>query len=230
MSINAITGYTGIYSAQNVPDASIRYGRNAANNMEQFMTRPIEAPVSIYEGNSFEDDEIFATALEKFAAALESDEFTPSEYRYKYSTVNEGEFDKLAMLGASYEEMGAQKEVAVNKMTKLLQGAYNKAKLSAKPLDTNRNGKIETAEYSAFLALADIKSKDKNSENVSIIDGSITDEGVKEAVSYLAVNSLNPITRFKLNKSSRSVFDQINKSLGLEEAGKEFQAKLDYMA
>lgn len=237
MSINAITGYSGIYDGK-VQNVSMRYGMNAAYNMNAFVQSAPKRAVEIVEAPAIDketDDEIFATALEKFAEGLEQDTFTPSKYRYQYSTVNEGEFDKLALLGAAYEEMGQKTETPVKKMTQMIQKFYPNVKKSgkegksvfnAKVLDTNKNGKVEVDEYGTFLALADIKSKDKDSEDISLMTGEITDEGTKEAMSYLAVNAKNPITRFRLTRYMRDVFSKLQDKLNLSEAKETFNQEV----
>lgn len=238
MSINAITGYNGIYDGK-VQNPSIRYGMNAANNMQIFTEEGSKKAVESITENRYiqdsnSDGEIFAKALEKFAQGLEQDEFTLSKYRYQYSTVNEGEFDKLSLLGAAYEEMGRKENIPVKKMTKMIQEFYpsikksgkeGKSVFSAKVLDTNKNGKVEVDEYGTFLALADVKSKDKSSEDMSLVNGQITDEGVKEAMSYMAVNTKNPFTRFKLTRYMRNVFANLQKNLDLSEAKEKFESE-----
>lgn len=242
MSINAITGYSGCYTGR-VQNPSIAYGMNAANNMEIYTRKQAEQSgervASLQHIFDPADDETFVKAVEGFSKKLEQDEFTPMKYRYQYSTVNEGEFDKLSLMGAAYEEMGRKKKISNRKMSDMINQAYFEPKtsdkkerpaFSAKVLDTNRNGQVEVDEYGAFLALSDIKSKDKNSTDVSIMDGNITDEGVQEALSYLAVNTKNPIQRWRLTSYMRKVFKGIQKDLGLKETNKEFKKELNYIA
>ncbi len=252
MSIAEISGLSGFYSPYAVQNSSVRYGMNAASNMEEYTKRQsaqsfltgIETISAVSAAPNFADDEAFVHAIESFSEQLEKDEFTPSKFRYRYSADNGEAVDKMSLMGAAYEETGRKNSVSVSKMNKQFASAFpspeqteettgiisfikkltsRKSAFSAKALDSNRNGRVETEEYAAFLALADIKSKDKNSEDISRMDGTITDEGVKEAFSYLAVNSKDRKEKKFLTGYMQSFFGGIKDELGLDETAEDFR-------
>jgi len=257
MAINAITGYTGVYTPNRVQNASLRYGMNAASNMEEYTKQSVQtaatAPNASCPYYSFTDDEAFVHAIEAFPERLEKDTFTPSNFRYRYSAPNETEtVDKMSLLGASYEELGQKEAVSVKKMNQSFASAYpandpketgikgilqklfeRKTVFNAAVLDVNNDKKVSVDEYAAFLTAADIKSKDKNSFDTSLATGEITDDGLKEAFSLLAVNSKNKKEKKLLIDYQRNFFAKIGAALGLDSEKETFKTeiqKLDTIA
>lgn len=178
--INGAKGkYDGIIS-----DDSVRYGRNAVENNIRYMETPLvkdkgtPAPILNFSPNE-EADKENAEKIEKFAA--ENDAYLaslpPLEFEYRY--MPEGGFNKKAVLGAAYEEMGGVKELPVKEFENryLLDNT-----MTAKPLDINKDGKIDNSEYAANILAADILSK--GTTDVTKVDGTINANGMNAVLEY----------------------------------------------
>lgn len=221
MSVSVIDGNFGRYDGS-VQNPSVRYGRNAASNMEEYTNaqslNAYKSAQNIRYTPNFADDEAFIQAIEGFADKLEKeDSFERLNYEYKYTKANQGHIDKISLLAAAYEEMGGAK-TPVQAMNDKLNRAHKTDIFNTQVLDTNENGLVEIDEYGAFLALADIKSKDKNSTDPHDMTGTITSEGTKEALSYLAVNHKNKTVQAQLINYARNTFKNLQDNLGLTKA------------
>ena len=102
----------------------------------------------------------------------------PLEYEYRYMLPNGG-VNKKALLGAAFEEMGRVNELPV----KEFENRYLISKeQTAEPLDINKDGKIDIAEYGANILAADVLSK--NTNDVSKVDGKINSRGMNAVLEY----------------------------------------------
>lgn len=184
-----INGVNGIYDGL-VKDPSVRYGRNAAANHKALVISTME---SVMDGEppildfmptnkAFESN---MARMEKFADkndnTIRNLPQVDYEYRYMPNVVN-GNIDKKALLGAAFEEMGAE-SVPVKDFEKEL---FNNPNYTAEPLDINKDGKIDLSEYSASILAADMLSKPNPS--IKGVDGSINSKGMNALMEYSRVS------------------------------------------
>ena len=181
-----INGSQGRYDGK-VTDGSIKYGRNAVDNHIKAMEAPIAnenfavPPVFDFSPTA-EADNKNIKALEKYIE--KNDEYLNSlpplqyEYRYIPNFVN-GKLDKKAVLGAALEEMGGAKELSVKEFEKRY--LINDLQ-TAEPLDINKDGKIDVAEYGSNIIAADILSK--GTTDPMKANGIINAQGMNAVLEY----------------------------------------------
>ena len=156
-----VNGSSGRYDNK-INDESLKYGRNAVDNHIEHMQAPITnenfavPPVFNFSPNAQASEENL-NALEKFVDANDAylNSLPPLEYEYRYiPNFTQGNLDKKALLAAAYEEMGGVKELPVKEFENryLIDESQ-----TAEPLDINKDGKIDIAEYGANI-VADRKS------------------------------------------------------------------------
>ena len=104
-------------------------------------------------------------------------------------TNSEG-IDKKALLGAAYEELGAQ-EITVQDFENFYLG---NEKMTAEPIDINKDGKISVSEYATTILAADMLSKEN--PQIANIDGSINSKGFNAVLAY--TNKANAAAATKL--------------------------------
>ena len=180
-----ITGATGKYDGI-IKDDSIRYGRNVVENNTQYMEAPLindngaTPPILSFTPSAEHDDKNFQK-IEKYIN--ENDEYLkslpPLEFEYRYlPNFNNGNIDKKALYGVAYETMGA-KELPVEEFESryLLND-----KLTAEPIDINKDGKIDIAEYGANIMASDVLSK--GSEDITKADGTVNAKGMNAILEY----------------------------------------------
>lgn len=178
-----INGVSGKYDGK-VPDDSERYGRNATENLFRYMEAPlvndtnVSAPILDFKpGEEAQQQNI--QALEKFADTNDAylNSLPPLEYEYRY--MPEGGFNKKALLGAASEELNGVKELPLKEFENryLLDDT-----MTAEPLDINKDGKIDIAEYSTTILAADVLSK--GSDDVKNVDGTINSKGMNAVLEY----------------------------------------------
>ena len=180
-----INGSNGKYDGR-ISDESVRYGRNAVENHTKYMESPIindnYATPPIFDFSpSVGNEEKNLQKMEKFIndndVYLKS--LPPLEYEYRYipNFVN-GNIDKKALYGAAYELMGA-KELPVKEFESKYLINDN---FTAEPIDINKDGKIDVAEYGANMVATDILSKD--TDDVTKADGTINSKGMNAILEY----------------------------------------------
>lgn len=180
-----VNGTNGKYD-NTVKDESIRYGRNAVENHLKYMETPlindrnIPAPILDFSldpnapDNNIDKLEKFTEANDDYLKSL-----PPLEYEYRYMpNVTNGKIDKKALLGAAYEEMQV-KELPVEEFENRYMLNEN---FTAKPLDVNKDGKIDVAEYGANILATDVLSK--GSTNPKDVDGTINSRGMNAILAY----------------------------------------------
>lgn len=182
-----INGLQGKYD-KTVTDPSVRYGRNSVDNYYSYLEKPVladsmnTAPILDFGLNPGANDRN-EEKLNKFLK--ENDEYLkslpPLEFEYRYMPkLPKGQVDRQAVLGAAYEELGKRKEVSVDEMD--YNFALNKD-FSTAPIDLNKDGKIDVAEYGSTMLAADAfsKSASLSAEN---IDGTINSKGFNALMEY----------------------------------------------
>ncbi|MBQ3642350.1 hypothetical protein II906_10580 [bacterium] len=198
-SITYINGQQGIYDSK-VKNNSVRYARNAINNYQQaysidtfekYNQEAQEAHSKIQEikakSKSIEAVQEYIDAMDKLLNC------TPeAEFNLRYAQNKKGEADKMAVMGAAYEELGKRTTVSVDELTKTLQEAINdefKSDYSADSLDLNQDGQVDLAEYGASILAEDMLSTDPTQLKSENITGVITNEGQNSLLSLAAVNN-----------------------------------------
>lgn len=178
-----INGASGKYDGK-IADDSERYGRNATENLLKYMESPIVndthvAPPVLDFKPGAEAVENNADAMGKFADANDDylKSLPPLDYEYRY--MPEGGFNKKALLGAAEEELQGVKELPLKEFENryLLDDS-----MTAEPLDINKDGKIDVAEYSTTILAADVLSK--GSDDIKNVDGTINSNGFNAVLEY----------------------------------------------
>ena len=179
-----VNGNSGKYDNK-VADSSVRYARNAVDNHAKYMESPITngvAPAPILNFSpTAEASEENIQKLEKFVAQNDAElrALPPLEYEYRYMpNIVNGQIDKKALLGAAYEEMGA-KEYTVKEFEEKYLADDS---MTAEPLDINKDGKIDVAEYGANILAADVLSKGTTDPNK--VDGTVNSRGFNAILAY----------------------------------------------
>ena len=90
-----------------------------------------------------------------------------------------GKIDKKALLAAAYEEMNGVKEMSVEDFSETY---LMNEDMTVEPLDVNKDGKIDIAEYGANMLAADLLSK--GTTDVNKVDGSMNTKGMNAIVAY----------------------------------------------
>ncbi len=192
-----INGANGVYDNK-ITDESIRYGRNAADNHKELVVSTLVdgatsvAPMLDYSptAEAFQNN---INKLEKFADENDTylNSLPPLQYEYRYMPkADNGNIDKKALLGAAYEEMG-RNYIPVKKFEE----SYlpNTQEYTAAPLDIDKDGNIDTGEYSASMLAADMFSKPNPS--ISAIDGSMNSKGMDMVMEYARKSNAEAATK-----------------------------------
>lgn len=214
--IAKIDGSKGKYDGK-VSNPSVKYGRNAVENYFTYLEQPIvadpmnAAPILDF-GLSPDAAKNNADKLEKFLK--ENDEYLkalpPLEFEYRYMPT--GSVDKMALLGAAYEEMGKVKELDVKELDSKF--APDTTFTSAS-LDINKDGKVDIAEYSSSILAADMLSKSDTPDPANI-DGTINRKGFNAVLAY---------TQKSNAAAAAALYSKIYNNYNLGEAKKEFKAE-----
>lgn len=181
-----INGANGYYDNKE-SDKSIRYGKNAADNINRHLLSPLNeihsnpAPILDFSPNieAIEDN---IEAIEDFLDENERylKELPPLEFEYRYMpNIGTGKVDAKAVLANSFIEMGGKKSMSVENFEAdyLLDDT-----MTAKPLDINKDGRIDIAEYSTNTIAADLLSK--GTTDVTKVDGTINTKGFNAVLEY----------------------------------------------
>lgn len=180
-----INGLKGNYD-NSVSDKSVRYGRNAVDNSLTYMEAPLindklnPAPILDFTQSQMADvnnEKALNNFINKNDAYLAS--LPPIDFEYRYMpNIGKGKVDGQAVLGAAYEEMGT-KELPV----KEFENRYMiDESMTAEPIDINKDGKIDIAEYGSTIVAADVLSKP--SKNIGDVDGTINAKGLNALLEY----------------------------------------------
>ena len=181
-----INGASGKYDKL-IKNDSIKYGMNAVNNHNDAMINPIinsnnMPPILDFSGTEEAFDKNI-NLMEKYAdqndAYMKS--LPPLEYEYRYMpNVVNGNIDKKAVLAAAYEELGQTKEISVEDFENNY--LIDKNTQTAEPLDLNKDGKIDIAEYASNIIATDILSKETTDPTKA--DGVINTKGMNTILTY----------------------------------------------
>lgn len=214
-----IDGAKGKYDNK-TKDDSVRYGRNAVENLYTYMEHPLvtdkmtTAPILDF-GINPEAAQNNIDKLDKFLK--ENDEYLkalpPLEFEYRYmQKLPKGQVDKKAVLGAAYEEMGGVNELSVKELDSRFAPDNT---FTSKALDINNDGKVDIAEYGSSFLAADMLSK-SDTPNPANIDGTINKKGFDAVLAY---------TQKSKAEAAAKLYSSIYNSYNLAEAKKDFKAE-----
>lgn len=211
-----INGKQGKYDNK-VTDPSVKYGRNSVENYYTYLEAPIvndqmnTAPILDFGINP---DATVNNAKKINNFLKENDDYLkalpPLEYEYRYMPT--GTIDTKAVLGAAYEEMGANKELSIEEINNRFAPNEN---YTAEALDLNKDGKIDIAEYGSSILAADMLSKSTTPE-VSNIDGTINQKGLNAVLAYAKKSN---------TAAAAKMYASIYNTYNLGDAQKEFKAE-----
>ena len=181
-----INGNQGKYDGK-ITDESIKYGRNAVDNHVKYIQAPINnenfaVPPVLDFSPSAEAGEKNIKAMENFADANDAylKSLPPLEYEYRYiPNFTQGHLDNKAVLAAAYEEMGGVKEMPIKEFENkyLIDDTQ-----TVEPLDLNKDGKIDIAEYGSNIVATDVLSK--GTTDPMKADGVINAKGMNAILEY----------------------------------------------
>lgn len=213
-----IDGGKGKYDNR-TKDDSVRYGRNAIENLYTYMEHPLvtdnmtTAPILDF-GLNPDAQQKNIDKLDKFLK--ENDEYLkalpPLEFEYRYMPkMPKGQVDRKAVLGAAYEEMGG-KELSVKELDSRFAPDNT---FTSKALDINNDGKVDIAEYGSSILAADMLSK-SDTPNPANIDGTINKKGFDALLAY---------TQKSNSEAAAKLYSSIYNTYHLGDAKNDFKAE-----
>lgn len=217
MSYNTIVNNVAIFNGDKGPydnkinNASVKYGRNAIANHFAYLRSDNKFDFSNMNEKDLKDD-----TFEKKMAKNESiaqNNSSNFECKYLPGNVNYQSLDKMALIGAAFEEMGQRTEVSLDEANKQLQNSFGN-NFSANALDLNGDKKIDTAEYAASILLEDMAGKNPVQLERKNITGVVNNQ-----------SELNTLRYFhnKNKEITSNLLGEIYKMFGLGDAKKEFE-------
>lgn len=217
-NIAIMNGNNGIYDNK-IQNPSVKYGRNAASNNFEYLkklkgsmsTMPPQMQ-STTGGNLLKSH---ITELKTDQLVKYNNEFLASlpQLDFEYQYMPEGKLDKMALLGAAFEEMGKKLTMGVEELTQKLKPAIPTA--SAKALDINNDNQIDVTEYAASILSADMLSKNPNMLDAKNITGKINKQGLYNNIAYVMPQN---------EAIAKEEFRKIYQTFDLNSAGREFQS------
>lgn len=224
MSCVQINGLTGIYD-KTINDASVRYGRNAVNNYQNYIQSYCSKTSKLSKCNP---EKIASLSYDKFSKKMQkanssaccSDKFSqiPLNYELRYQQEGEkGAINTMSLMGAAYEQLGQKIALPVRKVTKMFQSSFSqfKNKISANALDTNKDKKIDLAEYASYMIVSDILSTEPESSILygESATGTITNQGKNASYSLFDKS---------FEQQSKKIFEEIQYDFELDAAQEVF--------
>lgn len=174
--ISGVTQVNGTSSANNkVKNANVQYGRNAMSSYQLYANEA-----------GYGTSDQFPTQEKPKVTQKFNMKYMPEE---KPSSEN---LNKMALLGASFADLGNKMSMSVETLTKKAKQAFGD-KASAAAFDLNNDGQIDVAENATSILLKDMADKqnpDNSKSGIIIlkgtdIDGSFTNEGEKNFSAFL---------------------------------------------
>lgn len=171
-----IDGRHGKYDNK-VTNPSVKYGRNAVDNFYSYFEKPLMNDIKqLSEKHNFSNlEEKANNILNKNNGYLKS--LPTFEFEYRYMPTKS--IDKLAVLGAAYEELQT-KEISIEELNKKFAPSKE---FTSEGLDLNNDGKVDIAEYGTSILAADMLSK-SNIPEMKNIDGTINTKGLNNVLAY----------------------------------------------
>ncbi len=226
-NISYITGDKGIYDKK-VENSSVRYGRNSMRNYDSYIrefAKPLpKVPLEeIKELSDLEftpeDNAKFDSNMKKIGTGLsKTDKYLKTmpmvdfKHTYMPGKVDYKNINKMALLGASFEELGKRVSVSVKEMTAKIQSQFGTL-FTARAFDLNNDGQIDISENATAILMEDMLSTDPDSLDARNINGEITNKGHGKFINYLTTSSV---------ETTKEQGAKLHKLFGLGEAQEEF--------
>lgn len=226
-NISYITGGKGIYDKR-VENPSVRYGRNSMQNYYSYIREfakplpkvPLEE-IRELSGLNFtpEDNAKFDSNMKKIDSGLKkTDKYLKTmpmiDFKHKYmpGKVDYKNINKMALLGASFQELGKKVSVSVQEMTSKIQSQFGNV-FTARAFDLNNDGQIDISENATAILMEDMLSTDSGSLDARNINGEITNKGHSAFINYLTMSS---------SETTKEQATKLHKLFQLGEAQEEF--------
>ncbi len=217
-NVAIINGNSGIYDNK-IANPSIRYGRNAAANHFDYLNKlsgaaAIPSQNSVTTGGNLLKSHITELNTDKFVKSNEEylKSLPPLDFEYQYMP-QEGKVDKLALLGAAFEEMGGRISMSVAELTQKLRQAVPNA--SARAIDINNDNNVDVSEYATTILTADMLSKNPNALDGRNVTGKINKQGLYNNIAYVMPQN---------ETVAKQEFAKIHQAFDLANAGQDFAA------
>ena len=213
-----INGKKGRYD-KSVKNTHVRYGRNALSNFKKYATTRIDVldVPDLSNLSKLPQDEFLAKlgTLDSYLAKTHNalKKLLPVNFVMKYMPA--GKMDKMALMGAAYEELDKRTEVTTDEFNAFLNNEETLEGLDAEVLDINKDGKIDVSEYSTSILVSDILSADNDTVTTKNINGVITEKGHSNLLAYF-----NP----KNSVIARETFAKLHTLFNLGQAQEKFLA------
>ena len=187
-----ISGDFGKYDGI-VKDNSVRYGRNSVDNFKKYLAAGIKPGVTApnIDEKKLQSEDSFEKEISKadeFIKKLEDNyaNFPGVKFVQQYmpGEIKDGNINKMALLGAAYEELGKIEVTKAEMEETMKKGLSKNDNISADALDVNKDGKIDLAEYSTSILLSDALSTNGNEVSAKNINGIVTNEGLNAILPY----------------------------------------------
>lgn len=239
-----INGQNGIYDSK-ISDPNVKYGRNAVSNYSDYLANlrippnqtvlpDLKAIAEKLKDKTLPaKDRLELTAktkeeLEKYTAesAENLKKAAPLNFQLKYlpeATIVSGQINKLALLGASFEDLGKKISVPVSEMTANFQQILG-PNVTAEAADINNDGQIDVAENAIAFLVKDMADKTPTDEllktgkldlNAANLDGTITNTGDVNFYSFMKTKDV---------AQNKQLFTQIADTFKLSDEQKVFLA------
>lgn len=148
-----------------------------------------------------------------YTVDLAKDKMPPLKFEYRY--MPNGKFDKMALMGNAYEELGKKTEVKTEEMTATLQ-KFGGEGFSAEALDLNKDGYVDISEYAASTLTEDVLSSEKGFKvSPDKVDGVINNDGSNKTF------ALNLKSNEKL---ATEIYSKLYSAFDLDSAQEEFMS------
>jgi|GEM_PF-1323420 len=229
-----INGSSGMYDGK-INNTSVKYGRNAASNLMEFLKPPKTDVFDVPKLPPTSDllkmklDEV-EKALKPFDEIIDSTEKSIEtkppldfEYRYMPESANGNNLDKMALLGAAFEEMGREISMPIQEFVDKLKLLVTNP--TADAIDLNKDGKIDLAEYSSTIIATDMFSKDNSKVDVNNINGTINDKGLASVQALVNGKNIE-----KANEILTAIYNAYNLGEAKTEFLKDSNNTLDLLA
>ena len=219
-----INGDKGAYDGK-VNNSSVRYGRNAVSNFASYVdgyVKPLPGQKNDLSNLKGLDKDTFDKKMKELdaehdATMAQLNSMPPLKFEHQYMPKPESpeKIDKMALLGAAFEEMGKKISMPVEQLTKKLQAAFGD-KASAKAFDINGDNQIDIGEYATTILLEDMMSKDVKTIDTKNITGTVNNDGQNNLAAYINLQN---------SASTSAVVSSISKAFDLGSAKNLFTVK-----
>ncbi len=187
---------------------SIQSGRNAIKNFrlytESMQLKEPKLP-DVGKLSEMSEDEFEKTMQDLDNEIKYFNENTPPvDFALQYSEKTPSGIDKMSLLGAAYEELGARTSVDTEELSEQLQEQFG-SQVSADAIDLDENGEIDVAEFATTILAQDSLSTDDGDISPDKINGIITNDGQNLHLAYYAKQNYKVA-----NETYKALYDHYN--------------------